>query len=217
MKKLRRRTPAHKVNRKQRADAIKALASIVRSDVQPYVKAKAAAALLNNGREPEDDNRAFARDPNEPRKLVVLPDKGNDPGVRFGIYEENQVVAIIPAGYPADHEVQPEESYAHVPKPIGVVAENALCRARAEARRACYCESLGEPYDPMKPLPFWPWPATDASPEWRAEVDRRVAEAEAAEAERQRARTVSGPARSTKSGHRAASPPPASVQALCAP
>jgi hypothetical protein len=125
MKKLRRRTPSHKVNRKQKALAIKALTSIVQSDdAQPYVKAKAAAALLNGGREPTDDP-AFARDPDAPRKLIVLPDKENDPGVRFAIYEENQVVAIIPAGYPADHEVQPEEFYAHVPKPLGVVAENA--------------------------------------------------------------------------------------------
>lgn len=176
---MKRRTPAHKVNKRQKALAIKALTSIVESDdAQPYVKAKAAAALLNNGREPADG--LPERDPNEPRKYVILPAKDGDANVRYGLHDPDQLVVIVPRGFPA--EVRPEEFY--VPKPLGVVDENALCRVRAEARRACHCESIGEVYDPKKPLPFWPWPAADASPELKAEVERRVDEAEGAERRR---------------------------------
>jgi hypothetical protein len=60
-------------------------------------------------------------------------------------------------------------------------------KVKSEARRACYCESLGLPYDPMRPLPCWPWPTPGSNPELEDEVDRRVAEAEAVEIERQRA------------------------------
>ena len=129
MKKPRRRTPAHRVNRKQKALAIKALSEIVQSDAQPYVKAKAAAALLNNGREPADG--LPERDPNEPRKLVVLPDKGNDPGVRFGIYEPDQLVAIVPAECYGD-PVMPEEFYAAYPKPAGTPVRLRAALARGD-------------------------------------------------------------------------------------
>ena len=120
---MKRRTPAHKVNKRQKALAIKALTSIVElDDAQPYVKAKAAAALLNNGREPADG--LPERDPNEPRKYVILPAKDGDANVRYGLHDPDQLVVIVPRGFPA--EVRPEEFY--VPKPLGVVDENALCR-----------------------------------------------------------------------------------------
>jgi hypothetical protein len=45
-------------------------------------------------------------------------------------------------------------------------------RAWVEGLRAAYCASIGEPYDRMKALPFWPWPGDDASPELRAEANR---------------------------------------------
>ena len=103
---MKRRTPAHKVNKRQKALAIKALTSIVElDDAQPYVKAKAAAALLNNGREPADG--LPERDPNEPRKYVILPAKDGDANVRYGLHDPDQLVVIVPRGFPA--EVRPEE------------------------------------------------------------------------------------------------------------
>ena len=64
---------------------------------------------------------------------------------------------------------------------------NDRMRARSEGRRACYCQSLGEPYRAMKPLPHWPWPTPGSNPEHEDEADRMADEAEAKEVERQRA------------------------------
>jgi hypothetical protein len=64
---------------------------------------------------------------------------------------------------------------------------NDRMRARAEGRRACYCQSLGEPYQAMKPLPHWPWPTPGSNPELEDEADRMADEWESAEVERQRA------------------------------
>jgi hypothetical protein len=112
--KKRNRTPAHRVNRKQRALAIRALTAIVSSpDAAEYVKAKAAAALLNNCKDADAD--AILQDDDRPWTVVILPDKGNDPGVRYGQYEERQSVIIVPSGFPS--EVQPESYYKDVPKP----------------------------------------------------------------------------------------------------
>jgi hypothetical protein len=59
-------------------------------------------------------------------------------------------------------------------------------RAWVEGRRACYCQSLGEAYDPMKPLPCWPYPTPGSDTALEDEVDRMADEWEAAEIERQR-------------------------------
>jgi hypothetical protein len=70
----RNRTPAHRVNRRQKALAIKALTAIVESpDAAEYVRGRAAAALLNNGKDaPESD--VPLRDPAVPRAIIFLPD-----------------------------------------------------------------------------------------------------------------------------------------------
>lgn len=147
-----KRPPRHKVNRKQRAKAIAALSKIVNSDAQPYVVAKAAAALI--GAAKIDDDDAPERDPDAPRTIIFMPRKGKHVGQRE------------------------DKSY---------VEWNDRIHARAEGRRAAYCEHIGEPYDPMRPLPYSPWPVPGSDPELEAEVARRVDEAEAAEVERQRA------------------------------
>jgi hypothetical protein len=80
MKKSRhRRSPAHKVSQRQRADAITALSKIVGSDAQPYVVAKAAAALLNTSARDEDLPEV---DPDAPRTIIFLPRKDRHPGQR---------------------------------------------------------------------------------------------------------------------------------------
>jgi hypothetical protein len=101
--------------RKMRQAALAALHGVVRNDsVPPYVRAKAAAALLNNGKEVADDP-VFARDPDAPKIYAVLPDNGRQPDVRYGKYDEDQIVIIVPNGFP--FEVQPESFYKDVPKP----------------------------------------------------------------------------------------------------
>ena len=81
----RKRTPAHRVNRRQKALAIKALTSIVESrDAAEYVRARAAAALLNSGKEAPDPD-APLRDPDAPCAIIILPDNNRDRRiVRFG-------------------------------------------------------------------------------------------------------------------------------------
>jgi hypothetical protein len=143
MKKPRRRTPSHKVNHKQKALAIKALTSIVQSDAQPYVKAKAAAALLNGGREPDDVLPGV--DPSAPTTVIFLPKKDLLPGQR-----EDET------------------------------AQTFKDRTRAEGRRACYCASLGEPYDAKRPLPFWPWPVPGSDAALEDAADHMADAAEAA-------------------------------------
>jgi hypothetical protein len=78
----RKRTPAHCVNKRQKALAIKALTSIVESpDAATYVVAKAAAALLNNGKDaPESDVPLL--DPDAPRTVIFLPRRDRHPGQR---------------------------------------------------------------------------------------------------------------------------------------
>ena len=56
------------------------------------VTTKAAAALLNNCKDADAD--AILQDDDRPWTVVILPDKGNDPGVRYGQYEERQSVII---------------------------------------------------------------------------------------------------------------------------
>jgi hypothetical protein len=113
----RKRTPAHRVNKRQKALAIRALTSIVESpDVAEYVRAKAAAALLNNSKDVDAD--AILQDDDRPWKVIILPDKFTDPGVRYGQYEDRQGVIIVPTGYPL--EVQPESFYKDAPKPQGI-------------------------------------------------------------------------------------------------
>jgi hypothetical protein len=141
-----------KPTRKMKQDALKALHRIVESSAPGYVQARAAVALLNNGREP--DGALPGADPDAPRTIIFLPKKGKHPGQR-------------------DDE--------------SMVEWDARIKVKAEARRAAYCEHIGLPYDPMRPLPCWPWPVPGSDPDWEDEVDRRVAEAEAAEIERQRA------------------------------
>ena len=74
----RNRTPAHRVNRRQKALAIKALTAIVElPNAAEYVRARAAAALLNGGKEaPESD--VPLRDTDEPRTIIFLPDNHRD-------------------------------------------------------------------------------------------------------------------------------------------
>jgi hypothetical protein len=74
----RKRTPAHQVNRRQKALAIKALTSIVESpDAAEYVRARAAAALLNNGKDAPDSDVPM-REPDAPGAIIILPDNGRD-------------------------------------------------------------------------------------------------------------------------------------------
>ena len=73
------------------------------------VTTKAAAALLNNCKDADAD--AILQDDDRPWTVVILPDKGNDPGVRYGQCEERQSVIIAPS------EAQPESYYKDVPKP----------------------------------------------------------------------------------------------------
>jgi hypothetical protein len=73
----RTRTPAHKVNRRQRAAAIAKLSEIVDSDsVAPYVAAKAAAALLASAHREEDADDE--RDESAGLKTLVLPANGRE-------------------------------------------------------------------------------------------------------------------------------------------
>ena len=147
-----KRPPRHKVNRKQRAKAIAALSKIVDSNAQPYVVAKAAAAII--GAAKIDDDDAPERDPDAPGTIIFMPRKNKHVGQRE------------------------DESHFEWSDRI---------RARVEGRRAAYCASLGEPYDPMRPLPYSPWPVPGSDPELEAEAARMVDAAEAAEVERQRA------------------------------
>ena len=80
----RNRTPAHRVNRRQKALAIRALTAIVESpDAAEYMRARAAAALLNGAREAPDSDVPL-RDPNAPGTKIFLPDNGRNPNVKFG-------------------------------------------------------------------------------------------------------------------------------------
>jgi hypothetical protein len=132
-KTTRRRTPAHKVNKTQRAAAIAKLAEIVDNDsVAPYVAAKAAAALLSaekidRGDDPDGD-------PDAARTYLTIPDNQRDPGVRYGLHSpETQRTVIVPtwAGFPL--ELQPESHYSAIEQPIGVVASMAASKARVAA------------------------------------------------------------------------------------
>jgi hypothetical protein len=60
-------------------------------------------------------------------------------------------------------------------------------RAWVEGRRACYCQSLGLPYDGRLALPAWPWPTPGSNPELEDAADRMADAAELAEVARQRA------------------------------
>jgi hypothetical protein len=125
-----KRPPRHKVSQRQRAKAISTLASIVADEsIAPYVRAKSANALI--GAAKIDDDALPEVDPDAPRKLIVLPDNGRDPGVRFGIYEENQGVAIVPAEC-YDDPVMPEAHYAGYPKPAGIPIRLRAALARGD-------------------------------------------------------------------------------------
>jgi hypothetical protein len=137
----RKRTPPHRVNRKQRASAIAALSKIVADEsVAPYVQAKAASALLGADRAAADEPQ---RDPDAPRKFVILPANGRDANVRYGLYDDDQIVVQVPTGWPM--EVMPESHYRDVPKPVGVA--DRLARIRAAERLALPApdEDDGEP------------------------------------------------------------------------
>ncbi|HZZ26213.1 MAG TPA: hypothetical protein VFE60_28305 [Roseiarcus sp.] len=110
----RKRTPAHKVNRRQRAAAIAKLAEIVDSDsVAPYVAAKAAAALISAaGR---DDDAEDERDESTPGKVLIIPANGRE--------HPDQVY-----GFPTD-ESEPRRVVILEP-----TAEVAAARARHLAR-----------------------------------------------------------------------------------
>ena len=122
MKKSRhRRTPAHKVSERQRAAAIAALHRTVENPNAPeYTRIKAAASLIQAAR--IDEDAAPERDPDAPRKYVILPDNGRNPNVRYGLFAEGQGVVIVPRGYPYP-EIQPEEFYKDAPKPADLLAE----------------------------------------------------------------------------------------------
>ncbi len=116
-----RRTPAHRVNKRQRALAIKVLTSIVESpDVAEYVRQKAAQTLLQGDPDAPDTGSVVERDPDAPRKYVVLPDNGRNPHVRYGLYDEGQLTAVVPAGWPS--EIRPESDYASVERPGDLLA-----------------------------------------------------------------------------------------------
>jgi hypothetical protein len=109
------RSKPTKPTRKMRQAALAALHSVVRDDsVPPYVKAKAAASLLGADR-PDAADVLMERDPDAPRRYVVLPAKDGDPNVRYGLYSEDQMVVLVPHGWPM--EIQPEAHYAGVPRP----------------------------------------------------------------------------------------------------
>jgi hypothetical protein len=113
-----------KPTRKMRQAALSALHDAVTdAAVPPYAKVRAATALLGADRsESSRDGAAFDRDPDAPRTYAVLPDKGNNPQIRYGLYDENQAVVIVPSGWPL--EVHPESHYAGVPKPAALATRN---------------------------------------------------------------------------------------------
>ncbi len=112
MKKAARRTPRHKVNKRQKALAIRTLEKAITNPATPaHAAVTAARTLLNDGREVDAD--PIERDPDAPRRFVILPDNGRDPNVRYG-----QRVVIVPPGWPM--EVQPEAHYAGVAKPADI-------------------------------------------------------------------------------------------------
>lgn len=128
-----KRPPRHKVNHKQRADAIAALHRVVKNpDAAEYVKAKAAAALISAAK--IDDDGEPDRDPDAPGTVVFVPRKDQLPGQR-------------------EDETRLEFTDRR--------------KAWVEGRRAVYCESLGEDYDPARPLPCWPWRRRARTPNWK--------------------------------------------------
>ena len=76
-----KRPPRHKVNHKQRASALSALARIVESPTAAeYVKAKAAASIIFASK--IDDGDAPERDDDAPGTMVFMPRKDRLPGQR---------------------------------------------------------------------------------------------------------------------------------------
>jgi hypothetical protein len=112
-----RRTPAHKVSKKQRAAAIEKLAAIVDDGSTPsYVAAKAAAAIIAAA---DRDTEHEPKEGDSERKIIVLPwnkrpsiQAGAPVLPRFGITgDPDQAIVIIPPGF--DHQnPQPEAHYA---------------------------------------------------------------------------------------------------------
>jgi hypothetical protein len=124
-----RRKPTRPTKR-QRADALAALHGTVTDDsVPPYAKVRAAAALLGADR-PESADAFVERDPDAPRKYIVLPDNGRNPNVRYGLYSEEQLTVVVPAGFPM--EVMPESHYRDVAKPVDRLARKRPMLPAAE-------------------------------------------------------------------------------------
>ena len=118
-----KRPPRHKVNHKQRADAIAALHQVVKNpDAAEYVKAKAAASIIFASK--IDDGDAPDRDDDQSWRPVFLPPKNGDATVRYGQWHEGQRIFIVPDGFA--REIRPEAFYAGVPKPAAVGARLAL-------------------------------------------------------------------------------------------
>jgi hypothetical protein len=122
------RTPAHQVNKRQRALAIKRLEGVLKDlDAPPHAVVSAGRALMFDDRDPESD--VIERDSDELQKCVILPDNEREANVRYGLNEEGQTIVIVPRGCPM--EIQPESHYAGVEKPIGVVAARRRARGLA--------------------------------------------------------------------------------------
>lgn len=82
----RRRTPAHKVNQRQRAAAIKALEKIVADPNAPtHAVAASARALLNDGR-PSSEDEANAKAGEADARFVFLPSNGRETDLGKTVY-----------------------------------------------------------------------------------------------------------------------------------
>ncbi len=105
-----------KPTRKMRQAALAALHDVVKDAASPpYARTRAAATLLGADKAEREADPIFPADPDAPKRYVILPDNGRDPNVRYGIYDDDQRIVIVPVGWPM--EVHPESHYASVEKP----------------------------------------------------------------------------------------------------
>jgi hypothetical protein len=154
MKKSRHRTPGHKVNKRQREDALNTLHRIATDPTAPaHAAGKAAAALLAADKSDRDVEPEMA-DAESP-KYVVLPDNGRRATLKgvvqppvYGLNgDDTQRVVIVPRGYKGDPFLPSAAFQAFVD---AEETERAAKLAQARARMA----AMGIEAQPVEPDGF---------------------------------------------------------------